>query len=66
MPSEQDLAGKLWRKAIAGLFAKNGFQVLHHVQVPPNDGGISLGQIAAYAGGFTAARAQEREASHAV
>jgi hydrogenase maturation protein HypF len=28
------------------LLKKNGFQVLHHVQVPANDGGISLGQAA--------------------
>jgi hydrogenase maturation protein HypF len=28
------------------LLQKNGFQVLHHVQVPTNDGGISLGQAA--------------------
>ena len=26
------------------LLQKNGFQVLHHRQVPANDGGISLGQ----------------------
>ena len=26
------------------LLQKNGFQVLHHLQVPANDGGISLGQ----------------------
>ncbi|MCJ7523599.1 MAG: carbamoyltransferase HypF [Candidatus Aminicenantes bacterium] len=28
------------------LLKKNGFQVLHHTQVPANDGGISLGQAA--------------------
>ena len=28
------------------LLEKNGFQVLHHVLVPANDGGISLGQAA--------------------
>jgi hydrogenase maturation protein HypF len=28
------------------LLQKNGFQVLHHIQVPANDGGISLGQAA--------------------
>ena len=28
------------------LLQKNGFQVLHHLQVPANDGGISLGQAA--------------------
>jgi hydrogenase maturation protein HypF len=28
------------------LLLQNGFQVLHHVQVPANDGGISLGQAA--------------------
>jgi hydrogenase maturation protein HypF len=33
---------KLSRK----LLSKNGFQVLHHGQVPANDGGISLGQAA--------------------
>jgi hydrogenase maturation protein HypF len=30
----------------SGLLAKNGFQPLHHVQVPANDGGLSLGQAA--------------------
>ncbi|TFG75103.1 MAG: hypothetical protein E4H23_11145 [Chrysiogenales bacterium] len=28
------------------LLKKSGFQVLHHTQVPANDGGISLGQAA--------------------
>ena len=28
------------------LLEKNGFQALHHVRVPANDGGISLGQAA--------------------
>ena len=30
-------------KMSRNLLQKNGFQVLHHVQVPPNDGGLSLG-----------------------
>lgn len=33
-------------KMSCDLLKKNGFQVLHHVQVPANDGGISLGQAA--------------------
>jgi hydrogenase maturation protein HypF len=28
----------------SGLLEKNGFQVLRHRHLPPNDGGISLGQ----------------------
>ncbi|MCX6554207.1 MAG: carbamoyltransferase HypF [Candidatus Aminicenantes bacterium] len=31
-------------KMCCAVMKKNGFQVLHHVQVPPNDGGVSLGQ----------------------
>jgi len=33
-------------KLSCALLKKNGFQPLHHVRVPANDGGISLGQAA--------------------
>ncbi len=33
-------------RAAVGLLERRGFRVLLHRRVPPNDGGISLGQVA--------------------
>jgi len=40
------LQNLLLLKMCRAVMIKDGFQVLHHVQVPPNDGGLSLGQAA--------------------
>lgn len=44
------LSGGVWQNRTlltktVHLFRKNGFKILHHRNVPTNDGGISLGQI---------------------
>ncbi len=45
------LSGGVWQNTLllkmsSGLLEKNGFHVLRHIHVPPNDGGLSLGQAA--------------------
>jgi len=45
------LSGGVWQNRLlteraARSLRENGFEVILHRQVPPNDGGISLGQIA--------------------
>ena len=37
---------QLLRKGVADILRKMGLEVLTHSQVPPNDGGLSLGQVA--------------------
>jgi hydrogenase maturation protein HypF len=46
---EVALSGGVWQNAAllartVGSLRKNGFQVYLHQQVPPNDGGLALGQ----------------------
>ncbi|MFL6137332.1 MAG: carbamoyltransferase HypF [Frankiaceae bacterium] len=40
------LQNQLLLDLLVGLLERDGFRVLTHVRVPPNDGGISLGQVA--------------------